>query len=60
MDGYQVARRLRREAGLETAQMVAMTGRPEEATRNPEDTGVERLLLKPVGAEALREVIEGA
>ena len=60
MDGYQVARRLRQEVGLETAQMVAMTGRPEEVTRNPEDTGVERLLLKPVGADALREVIGGA
>ena len=60
MDGYQVARRLRDEAGLADARMVAMTGRPEAADRrNPRDAGVQKLLIKPVGAEVLRQAIAG-
>jgi CheY-like chemotaxis protein len=60
MDGYQLARRLREE-GLAAAQMVAMTGSPEDAARrNPNDTGVQKVLMKPVGADALREVLAGA
>jgi CheY-like chemotaxis protein len=60
MDGYQVARRLRDEAGLVGARMVAMTGYAEAAgRRSPDDTGVQKLLLKPVGEAALRAVISG-
>ena len=60
MDGYGVARRLREEAGLVGAQMVAMTGCPEAADRrSPDDTGVQKLLIKPVGPDALRDAIAG-
>ncbi len=58
MDGYQVARRLREEADLRGARVVAMTGCAEAAERrSPDDTGVLKLLIKPVGADALREVV---
>ncbi len=57
-DGYQVARRLRDEAGVVGARMVAMTGRADAADRrSPDDSGVQKLLIKPVGADTLREAV---
>jgi len=58
MDGYEVARRLREEPGLETAKMVAMTGDPD-AAGSPHN-GVQKVLTKPVGPETLWEVIGAA
>ncbi len=58
MDGYQVARRLRDEVGLRGARVTAMTGSAEAAEqRGPDDTGVQKLLIKPLGADALREAV---
>jgi CheY-like chemotaxis protein len=58
MDGFEVARRLREEAGLETAKMVAMTGDPEAAgAEHAPDKGVQKVLMKPVRPDALWEVI---
>jgi CheY-like chemotaxis protein len=58
MDGFQVARRLREEAGLQDARMVAMTGSPEAAEGGrAEQSGVQEVLIKPVQPEALRAVI---
>jgi CheY-like chemotaxis protein len=60
MDGYQVARQLREE-GLAGAQMVAMTGCPEEAAPpNAGDAGVQKVLIKPVEPDELRDVMADA
>jgi CheY-like chemotaxis protein len=58
MDGYQVAQRLRSEAGLEEALLVGMTGYPpEEDRRRQEEGGLQHLLAKPVDPETLHAVI---
>jgi CheY-like chemotaxis protein len=58
MDGYQVARQLRAQAGLEQVQVVAITGYGLEADdRRPEQVGIRHLLTKPVDPEALQTVL---
>ena len=58
MNGYEVARRLRAEAGMDTAKMVAMTGDPEAAgAGQSSEKGVQQVLMKPVGPDTLWEVI---
>jgi PAS domain S-box-containing protein len=58
MDGYEVARRLRGLAGLETLRLVALTGwGNEEDRRRARDAGFDRHLVKPVELSALREVL---
>ena len=61
MNGFQVARRLREEAGLESVRMVAMTGSSEEAERPlSAHSGVQQLLIKPFVPAILREAIGGS
>jgi CheY-like chemotaxis protein len=58
MDGYEVARRLRSEAGLGQAKLVAVTG--DEREKDPGRShagGFQHLLVKPVDPEALRQVL---
>jgi CheY-like chemotaxis protein len=57
MSGVEVARRLRREAGLERARLVAVTGDEGavEVLRSPEKFA--QLLVKPVSAGALRDAL---
>ena len=57
MDGYEVARRLRRETGLKDARLVAMTGCPDAVADDPTESAVQELLIKPVAPETLRELI---
>jgi CheY-like chemotaxis protein len=59
MDGYEVAKRLRTQAGLQDARLVALTGyRDEEDVLRSQDAGLDALLTKPVPPDALRELIE--
>jgi CheY-like chemotaxis protein len=61
MDGYQVAQQLRREPGLDKAQLVGITGYEQEKDRpQSREAGLDRVLIKPVAPEALQEVLAGA
>lgn len=61
LDGYEVARRLRHQRGLEDALLVAVTGYgQDEDRRHSERAGIDRHLVKPVQLDALREVLDGA
>ena len=58
MDGYEVARRLRADAGLRTVRLVALTGygRDEDQERAL-NAGFDHHLVKPVEIEALQQLI---
>jgi CheY-like chemotaxis protein len=57
-DGFQVARQLRAEAGMDRAVLVGITGYdPTDTFERSHDGGFQRLLTKPVPAEALQEVL---
>jgi PAS domain S-box-containing protein len=58
MDGHEVARRLRQQAGLENIVLVAMTGygQPEDRLRSQE-AGFTHHLTKPVDSKQLNELI---
>jgi len=56
-DGVQVAQQLRTEAGLDKAVLVGITGYdPAGALERSQGSGFQRLLTKPVAAEALQEL----
>jgi PAS domain S-box-containing protein len=60
LDGYEVARRLRREPSLDGACLVAMTGYGSESDRRKSaEAGFDEHLVKPVEFESLRRVLEG-
>jgi PAS domain S-box-containing protein len=61
LDGYQVARRLRDEIGLDHALLVAMTGygQPEDRRRSQE-AGIQYHFVKPVEPVVLRNLLAGA
>jgi CheY-like chemotaxis protein len=54
-DGLEVAHRLRSEAGVRDARLVAVTGQPPESGNTTGD--FDTMLLKPVDARALREAL---
>jgi CheY-like chemotaxis protein len=57
-DGFQVAQQLRKEAGLDKAILVGITGYdPTETQERSQAGGFQRLLTKPVDAMALQEVL---
>jgi len=58
MDGYQLAKRLRNEAGLSKARIVAFSGYTKDVSRF-EDSGIDHYLIKPVSLANLREVLDG-
>lgn len=60
LDGYQVARRLRDEVGLDDALLVAMTGygQPEDRRRSQE-AGIQYHFVKPVEPLVLRNLLAG-
>lgn len=59
MDGYQVAQRLRQQAGMENTRMVGITGYDQERYRNrSREVGLERLLTKPVDPNTLHQLLE--
>jgi signal transduction histidine kinase/ActR/RegA family two-component response regulator len=58
MDGYEVARRLRTEKGLENIFIVALTGFGlDEDRRRSEEAGIDHHVVKPVEPERLRELL---
>jgi CheY-like chemotaxis protein len=58
MDGYQLARRLRKQRGMARTRLVALTGYQEDDdNRQSQLAGIHRLLTKPVKSATLREVI---
>jgi CheY-like chemotaxis protein len=58
MDGYEVARRLRSEPGLEKVAILATTGHGQvEHRRRCREAGVDALLLKPFDPEELRRYL---
>jgi signal transduction histidine kinase/DNA-binding response OmpR family regulator len=58
MDGYETARRLRREAGMESAFLIAMTGYGQQEDRlRSREAGFNEHLVKPVDLAVLQEFI---
>lgn len=58
MDGYQVARRLRRQPELHDVLLVALTGwGQEEDQRRTREAGFDLHLVKPVEPDALKELL---
>jgi PAS domain S-box-containing protein len=59
MDGYEVAKRLRQQAGSEDAVLVAITGWGQsEDRRRAEDAGFDGHLVKPAKPETLRQYFD--
>ena len=58
MDGYEVARRLRAEEGLEEVLIVALTGYGgDENRRRSRESGIDHHLVKPVELATLQELL---
>lgn len=58
MDGYEVARRLRQHPQLRNIWVVAVTGYGQESDRRrSQEAGFDYHLVKPVGAEKLKELL---
>jgi PAS domain S-box-containing protein len=58
MDGYEVARRLRREPGLENVVLIALTGYgQEEDKRASQEAGFQQHLVKPVSPDDLQMIL---
>jgi CheY-like chemotaxis protein len=58
MNGYEVARRLRQQPGLNKPLLVALTGYgQEEDRRRSRQAGFDHHLVKPVDPDTLRAVI---
>jgi CheY-like chemotaxis protein len=59
MDGYEIARRLKKNGRLDGALLVALTGYgQEEDRRRAEAAGFDLHLTKPVQPDRLREVVD--
>ena len=58
MDGYEVARRLRKYPDLKTVKLIAVTGYGQESDRlQSQEAGFDYHLVKPVDAQKLEEVM---
>jgi CheY-like chemotaxis protein/nitrogen-specific signal transduction histidine kinase len=58
MDGYELARRLRQEAGLDGLVLIALTGYGQDSDRQlAKDAGFDHHLVKPVSLEALEDLL---
>jgi PAS domain S-box-containing protein len=58
MDGYELARRMRQDPGLEKVLLVAVSGYgQEEDRRRSEEAGFDRHLVKPIGLATLEELL---
>src|SRR5687767_7578251 len=60
MDGYEVARQLRREASLSAVKLVAVTGYsgPERESQ-ARDAGFDHYIIKPIQLSALQPLLDG-
>jgi PAS domain S-box-containing protein len=60
MDGYEVARRLRRQPGLENVRLTALTGWGQaEDRRRTAEAGFDHHLVKPAEPNALESLLSG-
>jgi two-component system, chemotaxis family, CheB/CheR fusion protein len=59
MDGYQLARRLRQLAGLETGLLVAITGLAPDVQRC-QGAGIDCHFIKPLDPDELKQVLDRA
>jgi two-component system CheB/CheR fusion protein len=58
VDGYTVARTLRRDTGLASLRLIALSGWGQESDkRRSRDAGFDRHLIKPVDPEELRALL---
>ena len=58
MDGYELARRLRKEPGLERLLLVALTGYGQDSDKErAKQSGFDYHLVKPVSLEALQGLL---
>ena len=58
MDGYEVARRIRRQWPSEELQLIAVTGwGQEEDRRRTRETGFDLHMVKPVNVDALKGLL---
>ena len=58
MDGYELARRLRKEPGLEGLRLVALTGYGQDSDKQrAKEAGFDYHLVKPVSLEALQDLL---
>jgi PAS domain S-box-containing protein len=58
MDGYEVARHLREQQGMDKARLIAMTGYGQEADRQrSQGAGFDHHLVKPVDPARLQELL---
>jgi two-component system CheB/CheR fusion protein len=58
MDGYEVAKMLRRQEGCDTPMLVAMTGYgQDEDRRRAREAGFDLHLVKPVDPDVLQELL---
>jgi signal transduction histidine kinase/CheY-like chemotaxis protein len=61
MDGYEVARRLRGQAGLSITLLVALTGYgQEEDRRRADEAGFDAYLIKPADPTTLQRLLQSA
>jgi CheY-like chemotaxis protein len=57
MDGYEVARQLRGDPRLRDAVIIAASGYSEDDYRQPEESGFDHHLVKPIDHNALRAIL---
>lgn len=61
MDGYEFARRLRQESGLETTMLVALTGYGQkEDVKRATEAGFDCHVIKPISLEAIEKILDSA
>jgi CheY-like chemotaxis protein len=59
MDGYEVARQLRREAGLAAVKLVAVTGwSGPERELQAREAGFDHYIVKPIQLSALKPILD--
>jgi CheY-like chemotaxis protein len=58
MNGYEVARQLRRQPGLDKSVLVAVTGYGQDKDRRrSQEAGFDHHLTKPVNADSLQALV---
>ena len=58
MDGYEVAKRLRKVSELKGMKLIALTGYGQDADRQrSQEAGFDYHLVKPVDCDALKELL---
>lgn len=59
MDGYEVARRMRQDAAMQSVRLIALTGYGQAAdTQRARESGFDSHLVKPVHLDSLRPLLD--